>query len=249
MELNNNNSEHFWKIRSAKYDKLYWVKDKDYLTNIISEANLDENQIVLDVGTGTGIIANSIKKLVKHIVAIDISNAMLEKGQWNGISVINWDIGEKLFVNNLFDRVFARMVFHHILDNLDRAILRCYDLLKDNGKIIIAEGVPPTNDKKIIDWYTDMFKLKEKRRTFIPEDLCYYLIKNGFKNVDYKIYIMENFNINNWLNNSGIDPKIQDEILRLHLEADPMIKEAYNMKINNGECIVRTKNIIVTGEK
>lgn len=69
------------------------------------------------------------------------------------------------------------MVFHHIMDNLDRAVLRCYDLLKENGKICVAEGVPPVDDPDVVDWYTEMFKLKEERRTFTPEQLVDYLRK------------------------------------------------------------------------
>ena len=217
---------HFWDIRSAKYDKL-----------------------LLDVGTGTGAIANSVQKLVKKVVAIDISDSMLKNGRWDGVSVVNWDIGENFFADNLFHRVMARMVFHHILDNLDRAILRCYDLLKDGGKITIAEGVPPVDDQKVVDWYTEMFKYKEKRRTFLPKDLIYYLRKNGFQNIKHSIHIMENFNINNWLENSGLDSKNQEIILNMHLEADNDIKKAYNMRINNNECFVRTRNVIITGEK
>ncbi len=94
-----------------------------------------------------------------------------------------------------------------------------------------------------------MFKYKEERRTFILNDLIYYLRKNGFQNIKHSIHIMEDFNINNWLENSGLDSKNQEIILNMHLQADKDIKKAYNMRVINGECLVRTKNVIVTGEK
>ena len=247
--MQRNEGQHFWNIRSANYDKLFWTKDKSYLDAIIECADLEKRHMVLDVGTGTGMVANLVRKHVRHVVAIDISDSMLTKGKWSGISVIKWDVGNYLFAQGLFDRVFARMVFHHILDNLDRAILRCFDVLKEKGKIIIAEGVPPSDDEEVIEWYTEMFKYKEKRRTFTPSLLKFYLEKNGFKNVKTNIHIMENFSVNNWLENSGLPKKKQAKIYQMHLDADQKIKDVYNMRIVNGECLIRTINVIITGNK
>ena len=146
-----NETDSFWKIRAAKYDKLYWTKDNNYLSEIVNLGDLKKHHLALDVGTGTGAIAGSINKYVRHVVAIDTSNDMLEKGNWTGISTVKWNIGDSIFIDSTFHRVFARMVSHHILDNLGRAIIRCYDLLKDRGKIIVAEGVPRSNDPDVLE--------------------------------------------------------------------------------------------------
>ena len=241
--------ESFWQIRSAKYDKLFWTKDRDYLEEIVRLGDLKKEHMVLDVGTGTGAVKNAIKDHVRHVVAIDSSDDMLEKGRWTGTSIIKWDIGEALFKDSIFDRVFARMVFHHIIDNLDRAVLRCYDLLKENGKICVAEGVPPVDDSDVVDWYTEMFKLKEERRTFTPGQLVNYLRKNGFKNVTPHIHYMENFSIRNWVENSGLEESVQREIINLHRKAPYKIQKVYNMRISEDDCIIRSKNVIVVGEK
>jgi hypothetical protein len=141
------------------------------------------------------------------------------------------------------------MVFHHILDNLDRAFLRCYDLLKSKGKLIIAEGIPPSEDQDVIDWYTEMFKHKEVRRTFTRSLLVYYFVKNGFQDVKVYKYKMKHFNINNWLVNSGLDNAKQKLVLNIHFNASRKVKSAYNMKIENGVCLVDTDNLIIVGKK
>jgi predicted SAM-dependent methyltransferase len=174
---------------------------------------------------------------------------MLEKGDWEGFSTVKWDIAESLFQNNLFDRLVARMVFHHILDNLDRVFLRCYDLLRRGGKLIVAEGVPPSEDKKVVDWYTHMFSFKEKRRTFTPSQLEYYFKKNGFKRIKVRIHVMERFSIHNWLENSGLGQQRITKIMNLHLGAPQNIKDIYNMQITNNDCLVDTTNVIISGEK
>lgn len=238
-----------WRTRADNYDKLFWTRDKGYLNEIIRQADLRPEHLVVDVGTGTGVMADAIKNQVYHVVCIDSSGAMLNKGQWDRVSVINWNIGDALFANGIFDRIIARMVFHHILDNLERAVLRCYDLLKTGGKIIVAEGVPPNDDEKVVDWYTKMFKLKEKRRVFTMAMLADFLRRSGFVNVKTRIYRMRNFSVANWLVNSGLGLKRRREIMKIHADAPLEVKRAYNMRIKPDDCIVNVKNVILIGEK
>ena len=87
--MDKNEDKRFWHIRSENYDRLYWVKNQDFMKAIIKAGELKKNNIVLDVGTGTGTVAQEVKKYVDHVVAIDISHSMLKAGNWEGISLIN----------------------------------------------------------------------------------------------------------------------------------------------------------------
>ena len=142
----------FWNIRADKYDKLFWTKDLSYIDVILRAGEFIKTDVVLDFGTGTGIMAKHIKPLVNHVLALDNSSAMLNKGMWEGFSIIKWDITERLFRDNIFDKVVARMIFHHIFDDLYKAFVRSFDLLKDQGMLIVAEGVHPTDEAEIIQW-------------------------------------------------------------------------------------------------
>jgi ubiquinone/menaquinone biosynthesis C-methylase UbiE len=241
--------KHFWNVRAKNYDKLFWTKDAGYIKKIIEASEFSKSDLVLDIGTGTGAMARSIRPHVKHVVGMDFSDSMLKQGRWEGISMVKWDLNDSLFHNRLFDKIVGRMVFHHILDNLDRAFLRCYDLLKSRGKLIIAEGIPPSEDQEIIDWYTEMFKHKEVRRTFTRSLLVHYFVKNGFQDVKVYKYKMKRFNINNWLINSGLDKAKQKLILNMHLNAGGKVKAAYHMKVENGVCLCDTDNLIIVGHK
>ena len=242
-------TDKFWCERAVHYDKLFWTKDKKYLDIILEMSDFKKDDLVLDVGVGTGAVAKKIKPYVKHVIGIDISESMLKKGEWEGISTIKWNIRDALFTNNIFDKIIARMSFHHMVDNLDIAIMRCYDLLKKGGKIIVAEGVPPTDEIYVIEWYANMFKLKEERLTFTCEELLNRLKKIGFKNIKVHKYIMKNFSIKNWLINSGLEKEKQNEIMKMHLSADKRIQSVYNMQYINDDCLVDTKNIILFGKK
>ncbi len=242
-------SEGFWGERASHYDKLFWTKDEGYLDTILEMSNFQKSDLVLDVGVGSGAIAKRIKPHVKHVIGIDISDSMLKETNWDGISLVKWDISDALFTNNLFDKVVARMVFHHITNDLDLAIRRCHDLLKKGGKIVVAEGIPPSDNAHVVNWYTDMFKLKEERITFTRRDLVNRLKKSDFRNIQVREYIMRSFSIRNWLINSGLEQGRQDMIMDLHLSADEKIKSAYNMRCVDDDCLVDTKNVILVGEK
>jgi len=238
-----------WDSRAQHYDKLFWTKDDDYLSSIFKVCQFTKDDIVLDVGVGTGAVAKQMSKMVKHVIGIDISTMMLSQGKWQGVSTIKWDIRNALFAKGIFDVVIGRMVFHHVVEGLDVAVARCYDALKYGGRIVVAEGVPPSDDSSVIDWYTNMFELKEDRLTFSENKLVDLLERNNFWNVNTKVFIMHNFNINNWLAHSGLPLLKRDHIMKLHLNAPQSVKKAYNMEIKDGECFVTTKNIIITGCK
>ena len=99
------NREQFWEIRAANYDKLFWAKDDHYIQKILELSQFKKTDVVLDVGSGTAIVANAIKPLVKHVVAMDVSDAMLAKGNWSGISVIKWDVSDGRCCVNNDDRI------------------------------------------------------------------------------------------------------------------------------------------------
>ncbi len=239
----------FWDDRAVNYDKLFWAKDEGYLDAILEMGGFQKNDLVLDVGVGTGAVAKKIQLYVKHVVGLDISGSMLQKGNWEGISLVKWNICDALFTNDVFDKIIVRMAFHHILDSLDIAIKRCYDMLKKGGKIVVAEGVPPSDEPYVIDWYTNMFKLKEERLTFTAQELVNRLKKSGFRNIVTREYTMKSFSIKNWLSSSGLEPKKRDRIMNLHLSADGRIRKVYNMQYVNGDCLVDTRNVILVGGK
>ena len=115
--------------------------------------------------------------------------------------------------------------------------------------VLGQEGVPPGEDPEIVDWYTEMFKHKETRRTFTPTSLVRYFAKNGFQDVQTVRYKMRRFNINNWLVNSGLRKTTQTLILNMHRDAPDKVKAAYGMAFENGVCYIDTENLIVVGAK
>lgn len=240
--------EQFWKVRSKKYNNLKWVTDKSYLNAFVSSGNFNKEDIVLDVGTGTGIIAHALAPLVKEVIGLDKSQDMLEHSNWKDNKYfIKRDIRDPLFYDGVFDKVTARQVFHHILENTQKAMDECYRVIKKGGFIVLSEGIPPSPEVK--KDYAEIFKLKEKRLTFLEKDLIKLMRRAGFKKIKSIIHMMKNFSIKNWLENSGLPVKKQNEIFEMHVSGSEVFKKAYNMKIANNDCLIDVKSLILVGEK
>lgn len=242
------NQDQFWKIRSRRFNNLKWANEHSYIEMLVRSGDFKKNDIVLDVGTGTGIMAHAISPLVKEVIGMDISQDMLEHGNWNNNTYfIKRDIRDPYFYDNVFDKVMARMVFHHITEGIQGAMDECYRILKNRGKMILAEGIPPI--PKVRQEYINIFKLKEKRLTFMEEELINIMRRSGFKNINVSQYIMKNFSVNDWLENSGLIKRKRDKIFKMHTMGTKVFKEAYNMKITKDDCFIDVKNLILVGEK
>ena len=239
----------YWDIRSKYYNNLKWAKDEQYINKIISIANFEKTDLVLEVGTGTGILLSHIAPLVGEIIGIDLSAAMLNKIRFRHPNsyFIRSDIRESLFKENLFDKVVARMVFHHILEDTDIALKECYRILKKGGMMIFAEGVPPCRELR--EDFKRIFALKEKRITFLPEDMVKLMEEAGFCQIKVDYYITREMSVRNWLDNSGLSEQVKEKIFNMHLNGTDLFKKAYNLKVRNNDCLIDTVNAIVTGIK
>jgi ubiquinone/menaquinone biosynthesis C-methylase UbiE len=238
-----------WKNRAQKYDNLEWTNRDQYMGTFLKMCDLKSNFNACDIGTGTGIIAQALANYCKKVDAIDYSQAMLKiaksKRQMDNIKYKLMNAEKLELDSNTFDIVTARMCFHHIAHQ-DKAINECVRILKSNKKFVISEGIPPPGTRK---FYTEMFKLKEKRRTYTIDDLVELLEQGGLKNIMIEIHKMPSVSTNNWLANSGKDKTACKKIYDIHLDCEEYVKKAYNMKILNGDIFMDWLIAIVSGIK
>jgi len=235
-------------VRAKLYDNLEWAKEASLIGSIVELGRFQPTDKVLDVGTGTGIMANAITPLVQEVTGVDISRSMLALNHTNGnFKPMLGDIRDSGLATQYFDKVVARQVFHHILDRTQDAVYECHRVLKLGGLMILAEGVPPTLEIK--PHFLKVFSIKEERITFMEEDLVRLLQNSGFQDICLVCVWQRQMSIRNWLDNSGLPKDKKDKIFSLYPEYEGLCKRAYNMTVTDDDFLIDMKQAIVIGRK
>jgi len=99
-------------------------------------------QTVMDFGAGTGLVATQIAPLIREIIAVDVSPAMLEKlaqkPALQGKAEIHCQNILKAPLQRQVDVVVSAMAAHHVEDTA--ALLRTlHDHLKPGGTLALAD--------------------------------------------------------------------------------------------------------------
>ena len=110
--------------------------------SILAHVSLHEQMRVMDFGAGTGLISSQVAPLVKKIVAVDISEAMLNKlvakpELQAKVEIVCQDIIEKPIADN-FDLIMSAMSMHHVKDT-SKLIQRFSEHLNPGASIALAD--------------------------------------------------------------------------------------------------------------
>jgi len=109
---------------------------------ILEQVPLNAQMEVMDFGAGTGLISSYVAPLVNKIVAVDISEAMLDKlvskPELDGkVEAVCQDLLETP-LEGRFDLIMSAMAIHHISDTA-KLIQTFSEHLKEGGMIALAD--------------------------------------------------------------------------------------------------------------
>ena len=137
------------------WDKLseWWIKgiegdeSSEYVQIIVPllEGILTQKKTILDVGTGTGRLAQEARRVTEHatIVGGDISIRQLRhaKEVTRGIQFVQHSIEQMPFKDEQFDAVICSMVLEHV-ESLLEAVSEIARILERNGTLLIIMNHP-----------------------------------------------------------------------------------------------------------
>lgn len=195
-----------------------YVEPEIVIKDICSKIPLGRDDIILDVGCGTGLLTIPLALKCKYVYALDAGKKVLEKLQENceksGLSNVAFCEGlatDLPFEDKFFDRVIMYAVIHYLENErqIEKCIRELIRVCKAGGYILIAE-IP---EKKAKEEFDSREKTSEELK--ILEDF-----KNNRKQYD-KLY-KEKVVVKSDNNDLTIDGNILVKIAQ---------KEGYSAKI------------------
>jgi demethylmenaquinone methyltransferase/2-methoxy-6-polyprenyl-1,4-benzoquinol methylase len=137
---------------AADYDRINTVMSFGtggwYRREALVRLKLAPGERLLDVGSGTGVIAAAAQKIVGDqglVVALDPSSGMLTEALARGVKTIVPGRGERLpFADASFDAVTMGYALRHVAD-LDAAMREYARVLRPGGRVMLLEITRPAS--------------------------------------------------------------------------------------------------------
>lgn len=101
--------------------------------------DLPTSGTLLDVGGGTGRVAQFMNERIDRVVVADLSFGMLQQArQKQGLQTVNSHSERLPFPDHSFDRIIMVDALHHVCDQAETAAA-LWRVLKPGGRIVIEE--------------------------------------------------------------------------------------------------------------
>ena len=102
-----NYEENYWAKRADQYDKTNWVKNGAFINMFLGMLPSKSFNSILEVGIGTGAVAEKVAENIGPLIGIDISKEMISKINHPNITAMVGDAHKLEFDNNTFDLIYS----------------------------------------------------------------------------------------------------------------------------------------------
>lgn len=182
------NERRFWNLFSAKYDRFINSTLGTTYQQLYQKliADVSGSGKILEVATGTGLLAFEICNYVNSINAIDIAPEMIwiarEKQHQKSISNIVFEVGDScnlLFEDSSFDVVIASNVLH-LLFEPEKSLSEIRRVLKPDGIAILPTFCHADNiQSRIISGFMSLFGFRARNK-WSTKSFVLFLDNNRF---------------------------------------------------------------------
>ena len=187
---------HQFTQQAMPFSKLYGHTNQESLDLLIEMAGVSQQDTVLDVACGSGIVACAFAMTASHVTGIDITPAMLEQAemlaQQKNLANLLWQQGniETLpFSDGSFSIVLSRYAFHHFLQPavvLAEIVRVCHP----GGRVLIADvALPP--EKVVAYDYIETLRDPSHTHALTLEEFPKLVADANLQNVKWAFYKVE----------------------------------------------------------
>ena len=163
--------------------------DAFIVSRILHLLNCKKEDLILDVGCGTGNYTTEISKNGFEITGLEPSKTMVEQAKSKNPD-IQWILGnaENLpFENESFNVVMATLTIHH-WQNLEKGFSEIFRVLKDDGTFLIFTS---TSEQMKNYWLNHYFP--EMMQKSVAQMPSFSIIKEGLEKVGFEITETEKY--------------------------------------------------------
>jgi len=107
---------------------------------------------LLDIGCGNGRINSLFKNYFDYIYCIDSGTSVFDMFNYDNVFFIKKGI-EHLKTNRKFDVITFMLSFYSI-EEKEKILKKCVNMLSDNGSIVIVDGILEVRSKSRAGYYT-----------------------------------------------------------------------------------------------
>ena len=237
-----NYKESYWAERAGRYNKTSWVKDEEFIDAFLKMLPKKTFNSILEVGIGTGAVAEKVVENIGPLIGIDISKEMISKINHQNITAMVGDAHNLEFNNNTFDLIYMRNMIHYI-DNHGLAFSAIYRCIKPGGYFLFFQVVPPDDSiSKEYDWLVG-------RDIHYPTQGEITKLFINFSIVGQNNYILKQQSIMNWLNNTCNNESEKQKILNRHRRTSDIYTSLVSYEETENDIIVNIKQLIIIGNK
>ncbi len=182
------------------YDPLVRLTTREFSFKraLLAQANLQNNQTILDLACGTGTLCIGIKRRFPEakIIALDADKEILQLARNKAKKYQTKITFEQGFSDNLpfadetFDRVFSTLAFHHLNGKRKiKTIGEILRVLKPDGEFHLADyGLPRNKSQFVLERIIRVIDGEETTRDNIAGRLKVLMEENGFASVERTAY-------------------------------------------------------------
>jgi len=237
---------HF-KNRAAKYNhSSNWVEDGQLISRIFELSGADPGSLVLDIATGTGLIAREFFGKVRKVTGLDISPEMAKHAEGCMDEIVFAPVEELPFPDNSFDAIVCRQGLQFA--QLDKAIPEIYRVLKPGGTVVLCHLTAFGETDRELTFAIQKLRNPARRNYLMPADISDRLRKQGFHEVEDIEYLSDE-SVNKWIDNGAISTENMSGIRTLYRSADSEFKRIHNIRFNGDDIMDEMLLVIATGRK
>lgn len=141
--MSHDQHQKFYDQLAAEWDLMFTAEDLERLSHLVASLNIEPGSEIVDLGCGTGILFDLLRRLVGPngtVTGVDFSLEMARKAHRNfpfeNVNVVDADVTNLPFRDNTFDFAISFAAFDNFADKV-KVLQEIHRVLKDGARFCI----------------------------------------------------------------------------------------------------------------